>query len=345
LSRLLRRTLYAIVAGALLYAGAMIWFDAKTIAAQLADFPWWRFAVAIALSSANYLLRFMKWELSLGWLDVRKTAPQLTRSRSLVVYLAGLSMSISPGKLGEVLRSALLKASDDVPFSRTAPIVVADRLTDLIALVLLSLVGVSRFSEYLPIVLVTALLVVVGVVVLGTPRILHPLLRRMSGLPVVGRFAGRAELLVDSAAVVLRIKPLVVLSALSVVGWGLECLGFWIVLGGFAGVDVSLTLAAFLWATGTLVGALSFLPGGLFAAEGSLALATTRLVVGATAPMALAATMLGRTATLWYGELVGAIALAIFLRNPEVRARAFAAAPQTTERPGADGDGGQGVGG
>jgi hypothetical protein len=49
--------------------------------------------------------------------------------------------------------------------------------------------------------------------------------------------------------------------------------------------------------------------------------------------MALAATILGRTATLWYGELVGAVALAIFLRNPEVRARAFAAAPERPRPP------------
>lgn len=338
MSRLLRRTLYAIMAGAVLYAAGMIYFDARSIAAELADFPWWRFGAALVLSSLNYLLRFVKWELSLGWLGVRKDAPQLTRGRSLIIYLAGLSMSISPGKLGEVLRSALLKASDDVAFSRTAPVVVADRLTDLIALVVLSLLGASRLGEYLPIVVITVVLVLGGVVVLGTPSILRPLLRRMGRLPVVGRFAAKAELLVDSAAVVLRPKPLLVLSALSVVGWGLECVGFWLVLGGFSGVEASLTLAAFLWSTGTLVGALSFLPGGLIAAEGSLAVATVRLVVGATAPMALAATILGRTATLWYGELVGAVALAIFLRHPDVRARAFAATPDRGPAP----EGGQG---
>lgn len=323
MSRLLRRTLYALVAGALLYAAAMIWLDASKLGDALASFPWWRFAVAILLSSANYLVRWVKWELSLGWLHVRRDAPGLGRGRSLVVYLAGLSMSISPGKLGEVLRSALLKASDGIAFSRTAPIVVADRITDLIALVVLSLLGVSRYREYLPIVLVTAGLVAVGVFVLGTPRLLRPLLRRMSSWPLVGGIAARGELLVDSAAVVLRLRALVVLSVLSVLGWGLECVGFWFILGGF-GLDVSLTLCAFLWSVGTLVGALSFLPGGLVAAEGSLVLATARLAAGATESIALGATMLARIATLWFGELVGGIALAVFLRDPEVRRKAFA---------------------
>lgn len=333
MSGLLRRTLYAVVAGALLYAAAMLYFDASAIAAQLADYPWWRFIAALALSSLNYLLRFAKWELALGWLAVRAQAPGLTRTRSLVIYLAGLSMSISPGKLGEVLRSALLKASDGVAFSRTAPIVVADRLTDLVALVVISLVGVSQLASVLPIVLATAVLVVTGVVVLGSPSISRPLLRRAARLPVVGRFAARAELLVDSAAVVLRLGPLAILSGISIVGWGLECVGFWLVLNGFTGVDASPSTAAFLWCTSTLVGALSFLPGGLFAAEGSLALATVRWVAGATTQIALAATMLGRAATLWYGELVGGVALAVFLRDPALRARAFAAEPEHAEPP------------
>ena len=39
--------------------------------------------------------------------------------------------------------------------------------------------------------------------------------------------------------------------------------------------------------------------------------------------MALAASLLGRIATLWFGELVGGIALALFLRDPAVRSRAM----------------------
>jgi glycosyltransferase 2 family protein len=46
-----------------------------------------------------------------------------------------------------------------------------------------------------------------------------------------------------------------------------------------------------------------------------------RLAAGATQSIALAPTLLGRIATLWYGELVGGIALAILLRRPDVRAR------------------------
>ena len=145
----------------------------------------------------------------------------------------------------------------------------------------------------------------------------------MGHVPGLRRVVGKAEPLIESSATVLRLWPLLVLTVLSVLGWGLECIGFWLILDGFAGVGADLSTCAFLWAAGTLVGALSFLPGGLGATEGSLVFATSRLVAGAVQPVAVAASLLGRIATLWFGEIVGGIALALFLRDPTVRARAM----------------------
>jgi uncharacterized membrane protein YbhN (UPF0104 family) len=279
----------------------------------------------VGLSSVNYGLRFWKWELCLGWLAVRDEAPGLSRRRSALIYLAGLSMSVTPGKIGEVLRSVLLRASDGVPVARTAPVVVADRLTDVVALSVLALVGTLEHREYLPVVVASLVLVMLGVVVLGSPRALRTVLTALGHLPGARALAANATSLADSSAVVLRWHRLAVLSVISVLGWGLECVGYWMVLHGFAGVDASLALCTFLWSVTTLIGALSFLPGGLGATEGTLAVLVTRLATGLTAASAVASTLLIRLATLWYGELVGAAALALFLRDPQVRERAAAA--------------------
>ncbi len=322
MSRLLRRALLGVVLGALIYLGAVLYVDVHATAAALADFRWSAVVLALLLSSVNYLLRFWKWELCLGWLGIREpgpgNAPGLTLGRSLLIYLAGLSMSVTPGKVGEVLRSLLLKQSDGVDFTRTAPIVVADRLTDLIALVLLSLLGIAKFQEfqdYLPVILFTLVLVVAGVIVLGSPRLCHGLLRLLARIPGVDRVAAKAEALVDASARVLRLRALVLLSLLSVAGWGLECVGYWLILRGFVGVDASLPLAVFLWSTTTIIGALSFLPGGLGATEGSLALLVARLATGVSQAIAVASTLLIRICTLWFGEVVGGLALAWLLHR------------------------------
>jgi uncharacterized protein (TIRG00374 family) len=345
-SRLIRRTLVVVALGAILYAAASIYFGLEELAKAMAGYDWLMVVVALVLSSLNYLLRFWKWELCLGWLQIRGRegkavlegdAPDLTRMRSLQIYLAGLSMSITPGKVGEVLRSSLLKASDGVPFARTAPIVVADRLTDLVALVVLMLVGITDFPEFIPYALVTMLLVIVGVVLMGTPRIFAWILDFLGRLPLIGKLARKAYGLVDSSAILLRIRPLAVLSLISVVGWGLECVGYWAILHGFAGVEASLQLCVFLWAATTLVGALSALPGGLGATEGSLGLLVVKFASGVSQSISVASTMLIRLCTLWYGELVGGICLAIFMRDPSLRRRAEEAAAERDQ----DGDAGE----
>src|SRR4029079_518870 len=118
--------------------------------------------------------------------------------------------------------------------------------------------------------------------------------------------------MVDSSAALLRLRPLLVLSLISVVGWGLECIGYWLIVRRLVGAEASLTLCTFLWSTTTLIGALSFLPGGLGATEGSLVLLVERFAIGVTTPIAVASTLLIRLCTLWYGELVGALALVSF---------------------------------
>jgi len=323
MNRLLRRALLGIALGALLYAGALVAVDASRLRESLADYRWSALGAALLLSTGNYALRFVKWELCLGWLGIREpgegNAPGLTRRRSALIYAAGLSMSVTPGKLGEVLRSLLLRSSDGVSGSRTAPIVIADRLTDLIALVVLSLLGIARFREYLPVVGAALALVVAAVLGLGSPRVLRAALRGVGrlGLQAV---AIRAERLVGSSSLLLRLRPLALLTALSLVGWGLECLGYYCVLRGFPAAEPGLLLCAFLWSATTLIGALSFLPGGLGATEGSLAVLAGRLVPGVGAPTALASTLLVRAATLWYAVLLGGVALALFLRDPVLRA-------------------------
>jgi uncharacterized membrane protein YbhN (UPF0104 family) len=271
--------------------------------------------IALGLSTLNYGVRFVKWELSLGWLDVRSFAPRLSLRRSAAIYLAGLSMSVTPGKLGEVLRSWLLHESDGVSFARTAPFVLADRLTDLLALVILAvLAGLGR-ADAMPALVAATVLIAGCVLILGNRRLFAGAMRLGERLPFIGGVFLKAHGLVDASAILLRLDRLLLLTALSVVGWGLECVGYWFILGGFPGVEASLTAATFLWSFTTVVGALSFLPGGLGASEGSLGLLVTQLATGVTPGIAAASTLLIRTCTLWWGELVGGIALLLVLRR------------------------------
>lgn len=328
MSLFLRRALIGIALAVLVYVGWVLYHGADRVGDTLSLFDPTALLIALALSSVNYLLRFLKWEWCLGWLSVREgqgshPPVELSRIDSLLIYLAGLSMSVTPGKIGEVLRSTLLKSTHNVPFARTAPVVVADRLTDLIALVLLSTIGLALVPETLPWLVVTTVLIVTGVAILSSPKLLHRILDIITPNDAgwLRRTLDKVRTMIDSAAILLHWRRLAILTAVSVVGWGLECWGYFFILNGFSGVDAGLRQSAFLWSSTTLIGAISFLPGGLGATEYSLGLFAQKMVDGLTPAIAVTSTLLIRGATLWYGELVGAICLFILLRDPRTRSR------------------------
>jgi uncharacterized protein (TIRG00374 family) len=106
-----------------------------------------------------------------------------------------------------------------------------------------------------------------------------------------------------------RPVPLLVAVALSILAWACECLAFQLVLGGFPGAAASLQLATFIYATMTVAGALSFVPGGLGVTEIGMVELLVATAQGVDRQTALAATFVTRGCTLWFAVLVGLVAL------------------------------------
>ena len=53
---------------------------------------------------------------------------------SAVLWIAGLAMSISPGKVAEVLKALVLRHLTGMPFARSAPVIFMERLVDGLAI-------------------------------------------------------------------------------------------------------------------------------------------------------------------------------------------------------------------
>ena len=123
--RLGRRILWGVIFGVVVYGVLAAVTDVRTVGSTLAAFPVATFVAALGLSVGNYAVRWAKWHYYLRHLGFAVPVGE-----SVVVFLAGLTMSITPGKVGEVLKSVLLHQSRGTSIAATAPIVVAERLTD-----------------------------------------------------------------------------------------------------------------------------------------------------------------------------------------------------------------------
>jgi uncharacterized protein (TIRG00374 family) len=296
--RLLRSLLIAIALGA---AVAILLAATASLPATLdtlAHFHW-RLGPAIVVAIfASWALRFAKWHFYLRRLEIR-----LPWWPSLQVFLAGFTMAISPGKLGEVLKAVLVRGLVGTPVSRTASAVMAERLTDVAGLVLLGALGVTALPHGLLLLGGIALALVVAVAVLRVPGVGRPAQRLLPR-----RVVEPLRLFVQGGRALLTARTLTVALGLSIVSWFLECLAFALVLDGL-GVPLPLRAATFVYAFASLAGAVSMLPGGLGVAEGSL---TALLVsLGTPLPEAAAATLLIRGASLWLAVTLGAVTVLV----------------------------------
>ena len=118
------------------FLGLGLYADFGSLGEELASFRWELFPLALALTALNYLLRFWRWQRYLARVDVH-----VPWGGSLAIFAAGLTMTITPAKLGELLKCALLHRSYGVPVRRSAPVVLAERVTDASGVVVLALVG------------------------------------------------------------------------------------------------------------------------------------------------------------------------------------------------------------
>src|SRR5215471_11432173 len=237
------------------------------------------------------------------WVGVTK----VRTGDSLQVFLAGFALTVTPGKLGEAVKAVLLRASHRIPMAKTAPIVIAERVTDLVALLLLALVVVSVDP------VAKAAIAIAG------------------KLPILRRFAHRLDDAHAHTAILLAPLSLIVTTLLSTVSWFFACLAFLIVVRGFPGTDISVQGATFVYAAMTVAGALSFLPGGLGATEAGMLALLTGKTFHIAKGTAMAATFVTRLATLWFAVALGLPALLVYARRKHVQIDADVARPEPAD--------------
>ena len=130
---------FALGLGALVLLGFVVMGDVEELAGHMRRWPMETLLGVLGLSLAGYGIRAARWSVYLRRLDIA-----LPAGDSAHVFFAGMVGSITPGKVGEVIKSALLEKRHGIPVARTAPIVLAERVGDLLALVLLALKLVQR---------------------------------------------------------------------------------------------------------------------------------------------------------------------------------------------------------
>ncbi len=305
----LRALLLIVLLSAAGYLVFSLWAGWHEVVAAIVRVGFGGIAVALALSLVNYGLRFLRWQKFLALLGHHIYAPE-----SLRIYIGGFGLTILPGKAGEAIRSVFLK-QHGVSYPESLAAFFSEHFSNLISMLLLVAIGLWIYPPARPLVVILAVIIVIALGVLQQTRWLKALERyAQPRLPArIARVAAALFEIVLHSGKCFRPSMLLYGLTLGLIAWGAEGFAFYYIMQ-LLGSDLSISTALFIYAFSMLVGALSFLPGGLGGAEATM---IALLMLNHIAqPQAVAATVLIRLATLWFAVGLGIFALTIKQRFP-----------------------------
>ena len=186
-----------------IYAIFLIYSDLNLVKDHLGKFKIEFLPQIIALVVLGWFVLFYRWILLL-----KKSNIEIPKLSNFYILMSGFALSIVPGKIGELIKSQLLKTKYNIPRTKTAPIIVVEQLNNLLGIITVSCIGLGimglfdiEFFEISNYVIITAtIMLVLILIIVNSKRIFRKIFLKVSRF----RFISKYELSVDSSYDILK---------------------------------------------------------------------------------------------------------------------------------------------
>ncbi len=293
---LLRSVGIAVVVGGLATA---IWFaiaDLSSLGQATSRIDPVRILAAPLLTLVYLAIRFVRWHFLLRSINVF-----IPIRANVRVFLAGLSMVVTPLYAGEFIKAAWLRSIAGVPVRYSASVVVTERILDVAAIGILVAATANGSARYwiLPVIILAVLVwTAVSMDPVGVPQ--------AERLDRSRSMTSRMRTWLHSSLTQLHPRVFAGALCMSLAAWTCAAAVLWLVVGAL-GATMDPRTAIGIFSESTLLGGLTLLPGGV-GVTGSLMVHSLEINRVAAAD-ATVAVLLTRLSTLWFSAGVGLVSL------------------------------------
>jgi len=257
--------LISIVFAAAVYLVILLFSDLPTIIESFINIKLEFVFFGILAAYFSLLITGFRWHLM-----IRGLGKSINFKSTFLVYLCGNAFAISPGRLGEVLRSFYLKRLHGIPVSETGPTVIVERFFDVLAILIIALtfgliIGTNQEILYF----IGFGLVGIFLVLMYKKKYLKKILYKTQKLPFGSKISLTLLEALDTMYVLLKPKNFIKFFSLSIVSWLIGSLVVYFSLLAF-NIELGILQSTFIHVVSTLAGSATFLPGGIGATEGGL---------------------------------------------------------------------------
>tara|TARA_B100000929_G_C15431735_1_gene394902 strand:+ start:28 stop:978 length:951 start_codon:yes stop_codon:yes gene_type:complete len=300
--KIINKIVIIIIAVVGLYATLLIASDISTISDKISSFKIEFLPIIILLVTSGWFVIFARWHLLL-----KNSKIFIPKKDSLLIFLSGFALTIIPGKVGELIKSQLLKTKFEVPRSKTVPIVMLEQLYTLIGLVIVSFFGIWFFELGAYVLGFFTALLIFAFILISSRKVFNKLIAIFGRRKLTARFVEPLSSSYDTIKQSTKGPIVFYASTLTTIFWLIEAVVVYFVLLSFGIDSIEFLRVIPTYATSLMLGFLSFLPMGLGVVEGSLA--SFFSLQGIEVSLSLTVVIIIRIFTRWYGVAVGFLAL------------------------------------
>ena len=296
------RLILVLVAAIGIYAIFLFISDFNIISEKISNFKINYLPLILFLVTASWIPVFIKWHFLLKNCEI-----DIPLTRSITVFLSGLAFDITPGKLGALMKSQILKTGFNIPRTKTVPIIVAEKLYDLIGAILASIIGIIILGMdfYLIIIAILALAVIFFFMFYRPASEIF--FKRVTKTKFFSKYVENISEFDKTVQKSTNVKVATICILLAVSYWFIISIAVYYTLIAFDINMLDYFKVLAIYVTSSLLGAISFIPGGIGITEGTLTGLLT--LEGIEISTALILSVVIRVLTLWYLVCIGFIAL------------------------------------
>jgi len=291
------------------YVGILVISDAEALTSNLQKVKLEYYLVIFPLLALRLLIFSFRFHVLLS-----KTNLSSSLKESLGVYMAGLSMVLIPGGIGSLIKSYILKKKISKSYSSSVPVVVYEKWLDLTSIVIIIgfLLIWATFIESIIVFSVGVTLCVTIIIILKKIRGFNTINRLIQKVSFLKNKSINIDEYKETINVLTKFRTNLSLLLLSIVPRLITVVIVFLIFRSF-GLDFDIFSSSQIYYTSTLIGILSFVPGGIIVTEASIL--GMLLHHDVEFELATLLVIVLRFVNIWFASIIGLVFLRLILRK------------------------------
>lgn len=292
----------------IVYIGIIFFSDIDKVSKEFLEIKYEFVIVILALESITLFLRSYRQKKIFDNMNIK-----LSLWKNFKILVLGMSMIVTPGGAGMLIKSHFLKKKFDIPISKTAPIVLAERYHDFLALItilLATMIILIRFEILISVIIGIILLMLVYLICTNI-SLLKKMEEKFSKIKFFQNLITDETNISESIKILKEKKSFLITWGLSLIIWSIDAVAIYCGFLAF-NLDIGIIESIQVFFSALMYGTISFLPAGIGITEGIFIglLLKNNLEISLITSLIV----LIRLTTIWFYTIIGFIGLRIFAK-------------------------------